>query len=89
MMLETHNDAWYTGNNTLNALNGTRDESCRSDDPVKMGLNEQLFTTIPATVAQTWNLSKILHRRIFRPNILHRQFHLISTLLVRKNTKNE
>ena len=42
----THNDAWdaqwcliYTGNNALNALNGTRDESCRSDDPVKMGLN--------------------------------------------------
>ena len=23
---------------------------------------------------QTWNLSKILHRRIFRPKILHRQF---------------
>ena len=39
MMLETHNDARYTGNNALNALNGTRDESCRSDDPVKMGLN--------------------------------------------------
>ena len=38
---------------------------------------------------QTWNLSKILHRRIFRPKILHRQFHLISTVLVRKNTKNE
>ena len=28
---------------------------------------------------QTWNLSKILHRRIFRLKILHRQFHLIST----------
>ena len=53
MMLETHNDARYTGNNTINTLrlSGTRDESCRSDDPVKMGLNEQLFTTIPATVA--------------------------------------
>ena len=38
---------------------------------------------------QTWNLSKILHRRIFRLKILHRQFHLISTVLVRKNTKNE
>ena len=36
MMLETHNDAWYTGNN---ALSGTWDESCWSDDPVKMGLN--------------------------------------------------
>ena len=40
-------------------------------------------------VRQTWNLSKILHRRIFRLKILHRQFHLISTVLVRKNTKNE
>ena len=37
---------------------------------------------------QTWNLSKILHRRIFKLKILHRQFHLISTVLVRKNTKN-
>ena len=36
---------------------------------------------------QTWNLSKILHRRIFRLKILHGQFHLISTVLVRKNTK--
>ena len=38
---------------------------------------------------QTWNLSKILHRQIFRLKILHRQFHLISRVLVRKNTKNE
>ena len=38
---------------------------------------------------QTWNLSKILHRQIFRLKILHRQFHLISTVLVRKNTQNE
>ena len=38
---------------------------------------------------QTWNLSKILHRRIFRLKILYRQFHLILTVLVRKNTKNE
>ena len=37
---------------------------------------------------QAWNLSKKLHRRIFRLKILHRQFHLISTVLVRKNTKN-
>ena len=36
---------------------------------------------------QTWNLSKILHRRIFRLKILHRQFHLISTVLVRKKTQ--
>ena len=38
---------------------------------------------------QTWNLSKNLHRRIFRLEILHRQFHLISAVLVGKNTKNE
>ena len=38
-------------------------------------------------VGQTWNLSKILHRRIFGLKILHHQFHLISTVLVRKNTK--
>ena len=29
---------------------------------------------------QTWNLSKILHRRIFRIKILHRQFHLFFTV---------
>ena len=30
----------YTGNNTISALrlSGTRDESCRSDDPVKIGV---------------------------------------------------
>ena len=38
---------------------------------------------------QTWNLSKNLDRRILRLKILHRQFHLISTVLVGKNTKNE
>ena len=38
---------------------------------------------------QTWNLSKNLHRRIFRLKILHRQFHLISTVLVGKNTNHE
>ena len=38
---------------------------------------------------QTWNLSKKLHRRNLWLKILHRQFHLISTVLVGKNTKNE
>ena len=33
---------------------------------------------------QTWNLSKNLHRRIFRLKFFHRQFHLISTVLVGK-----
>ena len=36
---------------------------------------------------QTWNLSKILHRRIFWLKILHRQFHLILTVLVKKTQK--
>ena len=39
------------------------------------------------TVSQTWNLSKNLHRRIFRLKILHCQFHLISTVLVGKKTQ--
>ena len=43
----------------------------------------------PKEQDQTWNLSKILHRWIFRLKILHRQFHPILTVLVRKNTKNE
>ena len=38
---------------------------------------------------QKWNLSKNLLHQIFRLKILHRQFHLIWTVLVRKNTKNE
>ena len=38
---------------------------------------------------QTWTLSKNLHRRIFRPKILHRQLQLISTVLVTKTQKNE
>ena len=32
-------------------------------------------------------MSKKLHRRIFRLKILHRQFHLISTVLVKKKTQ--
>ena len=46
-----------------------------------------IFQGFPSN--QTWNLSKNLHRRILRLKILHRQFHLISTVLVGKNTKNE
>ena len=55
----------------------------------------ECYTTSPGSSfgsrspKQTWYLSKNLHRRIFRLKILHRQFHLISTVLVRKNTKNE
>ena len=40
-------------------------------------------------IIQTWNLSKNWHCRIFRLKILHHQFHLISTVLVGNNTKNE
>ena len=47
------------------------------------------FVTLVTSIRQTWHLSKILHRRIFRLKILHRQFQLISAVLVRKNTKNE
>ena len=36
---------------------------------------------------QTWNLSKNLHRQILRLKILHRQFHLISTVLMGKKHK--
>ena len=51
-------------------------------------VNDRLSST-GFSKRQTWNLSKILHRRIFILKILQRQFHLISTVLVRKNTKNE
>ena len=37
---------------------------------------------------QTWNLSKIFHRRILSLEILHHQFHLILTVLVRKISEN-
>ena len=49
-----------------------------------------VFLTCPVCQSgekQTWNLSKILHRQIFRLKILHRQFHLLSTVLVRKKQK--
>ena len=38
---------------------------------------------------QIWYLSNILHRRIFRPKILHPYFHQISTVLVIKTPKKE
>ena len=38
---------------------------------------------------QTWDLSKILHCRIFRPKILHYKFYWISTVLVIKTQNNE
>ena len=38
---------------------------------------------------QTWDLSKILHHRIFRPKILHPYFYRISTVLVIRTPKNE
>ena len=60
---------------------------------VTMLAGKMMMTLITMTMLtgkmQTWNLSKNLHRRIFRLKILHIQFHLISTVLVGKNTKNE
>ena len=50
---------------------------------------DTLHRTAEGSGGQTWNLSKILHRQIFRKNFLHRQFHLILRVLVRKNTKKE
>ena len=46
-----------------------------------------LMVMMEVMVGQTWNLSKNLHRRIFRLKILHRQLHLISTVLVGKKTQ--
>ena len=39
------------------------------------------------TLVQTWDLSKNLHRRIFRPKILYPYFHRISTFLLIKTPK--
>ena len=52
----------------------------------KMVLSGLVFAK-KITRMQTWNLSKILHRRIFRLKILHRQFHIHSTVLVGKKHK--
>ena len=36
---------------------------------------------------QTWDLSKILHHSFYTPKLLHRHFHLISTVFVIKTQK--
>ena len=59
------------------------------DNKVGKQVSIIIYKLLSSIQMQTWNLSKILHRRIFRLKILHRQFHLILTVLVRKNTKNE
>ena len=66
------------GENIANAFKGTKLSKVQSRPSVNY-----------AKDWQTWNLLKILHRWIFRPKILHRQFHLISTVLVIKPPKNE
>ena len=43
----------------------------------------------PGKIDQTWVLSKILRCRFFRHKLLHRQFHLISSVLVMKSQKNK
>ena len=66
------------GENIANAFKGTKLNIVQSRPSVNY-----------AKDWQTWNLSKTLHRRIFRPKILHRQFHLISTVIVIKTPKND
>ena len=41
------------------------------------------------SITQTWDLSKLWHRRIFRPKILHPYFHWVLPVLVIKTPKNE
>ena len=53
----------------------------------KLSIVQSRPSVIYAKDWQTWNLSKTLHRRIFRPKILHPQFHLISTVVVGKKHK--
>ena len=80
----------WRGDNVLVIVNLQRWVRPISREPFQQTL---IFLSFPPwfflICIQTWNLSKILHRRIFRKKILHRQFHLILTVLVRKNTKNE
>ena len=45
-------------------------------------ITDQCCIVTGAGWGQTWYLSKNLHHRIFRLKILHRQFHLTSTVLV-------
>ena len=54
---------------------------------VDLDLNVDMVMWYIWSPPQTWNLSKNLHRWIFRLKILHRQFYLISTVLVRKKHK--
>ena len=59
------------------------------DDTAPAPLPIPPFSILVFLWRQTWNLSKNFHSRIFRLKILHHQFHLILTVLVRKNTKTE
>ena len=52
-------------------------------------INTNRFEPVFPYVGVLFFLSKNLHRWIFRLKILHRQFHLISTVLVGKSTKIE
>ena len=54
-----------------------------------LNVNMCLLTIEFSFYDQRSNLSKNLHRRNFRPKLLHRQFQLISTVLVMKTQKNE
>ena len=53
-------------------------------------LDPESLLIVPRTVADMEFVNKKkVHSQIFRLKILHHQFHLTSTVLVRKNTKNE
>ena len=54
----------------------------RSFEEVPESFKDQI--SIQGSPWQTLDLAKILHCRIFRPKLLHRQFHLFSTVLAIK-----
>ena len=79
---------------SMSGLRGDQLENCLAPLPPSGKDKTQQFNKLNQQVVsfalrimQTWNLSKILHRRIFRLKILYRQFHLILTVLVRKTQK--
>ena len=61
--------------------------SCPEKTNISLRCTHAVFQHFHFHWHQTWNLSKILHRRICRLKNLHRQFHLILTVLVRKKHK--
>ena len=81
----------------MKVINASQRHFCSNQSPTALQLQhlswsgeeerKKLHTSIRFQSTQTWNLSKTLHHPIFRLKILHRQFHLILTVLVRKKHK--